>query len=149
MSGNQDQVNAKQPAEQGHRAAQTWDMSQERAFIENLLSQRFNFFMVFFTVVIAGAVSAKSQVHLQILLGIGAAIGFLLSSTLGRSQEKLDLILKHLFEDKSHPATIINRRAKAWGSRRGLIGIWIPRICSALLLVGFVLAITGCLKAAG
>ena len=35
-----------------------WDMSQERAFLENLLSQRFNFFLVFFSLVVAGVLAA-------------------------------------------------------------------------------------------
>ena len=36
-----------------------WDISQERAFIETLLGQRFNFFLVFFALISAGALNAR------------------------------------------------------------------------------------------
>ncbi|MBI2843646.1 MAG: hypothetical protein HYX78_09630 [Armatimonadetes bacterium] len=137
------QDNPKQNAVQGEKGSPVWDISQERAFIENLLTTRFNFFLVFFSVIVAGAVNAKEQVHLQLVLGLGAFICLLLSSVLGRSQEKLDLILEDIFQDDSHPAAIINNRANREGSRRRLIGVWIPRLCVAVLLIAFVASIVG------
>lgn len=75
------------------KTSPVWDMSQERAYIENLLAQRFNFFLVFFSIVMAGSVNAKTQHQLQIVLGIGSAICILFALVLARSQEKLDLCL--------------------------------------------------------
>lgn len=118
-----------------------WDMSQERVFIEQLLNQRFNFFLTIFTLVIAGAINAKQQLHLQIILCLGLAIEFALASLLARSQEKLDLILRDLFSDSSHPATIIDARAKPEGSRRRLVGVWIPRTCCVVLFLAVILAL--------
>lgn len=117
-----------------------WDMSQERVFIENLLNQRFNFFLVVFSLVLAGAINSKIQLHLQIVLTLGAVVTTLFAAVIGRSQEKLDLILTDLFSDPSHPAAIIDKRAKKGGSQRRLIGIWIPRICCGLLITGAALA---------
>ena len=97
------------------KASPVWDMSQERAFIENLLARRFNFFLVFFSIVMAGSVNAKTQLHLQLVLGIGSTICVLFAMVLARSQEKLDLILQDLFQDDSHPARIIDQRAKKGG----------------------------------
>lgn len=54
-------------AELRDKTSPVWDMSQERAFIENLLGQRFNFFLVFFSLTVAGSVNAKAQIHLQII----------------------------------------------------------------------------------
>jgi hypothetical protein len=117
-----------------------WDMSQERAFIETLLNQRFNFFLFMFSLVIAGGINSKKQVHLQIILTIGAVITILLASLLVRSQEKLDIMLKYLFADKSHPAAIVNALANPKGSRRRLLGIYIPIICCLLLVTGAIMA---------
>jgi hypothetical protein len=88
-----------------------WDMSQERAFMGNLLGQRFNFFLVFFSLVIAGALNTKSMLHLQIVLGIGSTICWLILPTLLRAQQKLDLSLEELFKNPTHPATVLNSLA--------------------------------------
>ncbi|MCE7956431.1 MAG: hypothetical protein DYH06_00605 [Acidobacteria bacterium ACB2] len=117
-----------------------WDMSQERAFIETLLNQRFNFLLVFFSLVLAGAVNAKVQLHFQLILTLGAIVTLLFSLVLARSQQKLDLILADLFTDPTHPATIIDQRAGRQGSRRRLIGTWIPRVCTGILVLAAVLA---------
>ena len=132
-----------------------WDMSQERVFFENLLNQRFNFFLILFSLVIAGAINCKEQLHLQIVLSLGSIVTVLFALVLGRSQEKLDLILKDLFSDSSHPAAIIDSRANKvgrrrrliGGSRRRLIGVWIPWICCAFLIIGAILACFGVLQA--
>ena len=123
-----------------------WDMSQERVFIENLLNQRFSFFLVVFSLVLAGAINSKAQLQLQIVLTLGAIITTLFAAVLGRSQEKLDLILNDLFSDSSHPAAIIDSRANKEGSRRRLIGFWIPRICCVVLIAGAALAWVGVLQ---
>ena len=124
-----------------------WDMSQERVFIENLLNQQFSFFLVVFSIVVAGAINSKIQLHLRIVLTLGSVVIGLLSMVLRRTEEKLDLILDDLFSDPSHPAAIINRRARHGGSRRRLIGIWVPRLCLGLLMTGAVLAWAGILAA--
>lgn len=148
MSTNPAELHTPISASVRDQTSPLWDMSQERAFMENLLGQRFNFFLVFFSLVVAGSVNSKTQFHLQIVLGIGAAICVLLATTLARSQEKLDLILTDLLSDPSHPVTIINNRAKPNGSRRKVISSVIPRVCCLLLLVGFVCALTGTLHPA-
>jgi glucan phosphoethanolaminetransferase (alkaline phosphatase superfamily) len=142
----------------GQAAPSGWDMSQEREFIENLLSERFNFFLVFFSLVIAGVLSASAVWHLWTVLVFGTLICFLLALTLFRAQQKLDVILAILSEDKQHPAKISDDlaqkpevRAKVpflvrWsiaGSRRRLIGYWIPLLCVLFLILLFVLALLG------
>jgi hypothetical protein len=106
-----------------------WDISQERAFIENLLGQRFNFLLIVFSIFVAGAVNARSAPILQCLvLTLGSVIICLLMLTIRRSQEKLDILLKIIFQDKTHPAAVANDLAKG-RSRRGLVGNVIPALC--------------------
>lgn len=136
------------PACERDRLSPVWDMSQERVFMEQLLNQRFNFFLAIFTLVIAGSVNAKQQLHLHVILWLGFAIELALASLLARSQEKLDLTLEDLFSDPSHPVTIINGRAKLGGSRRRLVGIWVPRVCCVILFIAAVLAAFGTLHVA-
>ncbi len=146
MSNNDFERHETISAKERNEKSPVWDMSQERAFIETLLVQRFNFFMIFFSLVIGGALNAKVQLHLQIVLTLGAIICSLFASVLGRTQEKLDLILDDLFQDPSHPATIINNRARKTGSRRKLIGIWIPQLCALILILGAILSLFNIIK---
>jgi Flp pilus assembly protein protease CpaA len=114
-----------------------WDISQDRAFIETLLGQRFNFLLIFFSVFIAGGVNARDTPLLQaIVLTIGAVIALLLMLAVNRAQEKLDIALNIIFEeDPDHPATVLNQRARKGGSRRKIVGYAIPWICFLTLLI--------------
>ena len=128
-------------------------MSQERKFIENLLCQRFNFFIVFYSIIIAGSLTSKSQTHLVVILTLGSVILTFFATTLFRVQHKLDLILTEIFEIPTHPATEIKNLAEntetmpwyarfiASGSRRKFIGYIIPAFCVFSLILGAVLAV--------
>jgi len=131
----------------------SWSMSQERKFIENLLCQRFNFFIVFYSIIIAGSLTSKSQTHLVVILTLGSVILTFFATTLFRVQHKLDLILTEIFEIPTHPATEIKNLAEntetmpwyarfiASGSRRKFIGYIIPAFCVFSLILGAVLAV--------
>src|ERR1700686_35842 len=117
-----------------------WDMSQERAFNENLLGQRFNFLLVFFSIVAAGAVQARERPILQaIILSVGSLIVLCLMLAIGRTQQKLDIMLGFLFNDPAHPSAIVNNRA-AGPSFRKLVGYVVPCICFLSLMVWAILA---------
>jgi hypothetical protein len=122
------------------RKSPVWDMSQERAFLENLLSQRFNYFLLFYSITVAGFVNAKNVIYAQIILTLGSVITYLFASVLRRSQQKLDIILDDLFKEDSHPAKIIDDLAKGCiGSKRRIIGVVIPTICYLTLFIGALL----------
>jgi hypothetical protein len=70
---------------------ETWDLSQERALIENLLCQRFNFLLVFYSLIVAGAFTTSSQRNFNIVLTVGAIISSLFALPIARAQHKLDL----------------------------------------------------------
>ena len=140
---NPDEQHPKLTAAERDRASPVWDMSQERVFEETLLNQRFNFFLLFFSLVVTGSVNAKTQFLFDAILGVGTLVCVLLALVLSRTQQKLELILTDLFTDESHPATIIDRRIGKWAeSRRRLIGLYIPWICCTIMLIGLVLALT-------
>jgi hypothetical protein len=120
-----------------------WDMSQERAFTENLLCQRFNFFLIFFSLTIAGFVNTHNKLYAELILIIGTTILWMLALTLQRSQQKLDIILNQdIFPDPNHPASIINNAAGSSGSKRRIIGIGIPRLCVGILFTASIAHLT-------
>jgi hypothetical protein len=120
-----------------------WDISQERAFIETLLGQRLNFLLLFYSITVAGAVNAGNKQILQaIVLSVGFLIALLLTLAISRAQQKLDLILEHLYKNPSHPAGFINKQASG-KSRRKLIGYAIPVVCTAFLGTWAVLSWVG------
>lgn len=116
-------------------------MSKEREYMENLLCQRFNFFLVFFGFIITGALEAKTKLHIDLILTIGFVVEFLFMLVLRRTHDKLNLIIGKLADD--HPMKIIDREAGP-SSRRGLIGEAIPVFCTVTLLVGTAFAWSDC-----
>jgi hypothetical protein len=125
------QSKAKVPhRDEKRRSTCHWDMGAEREFIENLLGQRFNFLLVFFSIFVAGAVQAKDSPVLQALvLTMGAVIATFLATAIFRTQRKLDFVLGLL--DSTHPASVTDRLRTG----RRIVGYYIPFICSVTLLV--------------
>jgi hypothetical protein len=112
-----------------------WDLSQERAFIETLVGQRFNYMLIFFSIICAGFINAKDEGALQAVLPtIGAIVCACLALAIGRAQQKLDIILGLLHRDPRHPVSVTATHASG-KSRRGLIGYTIPWMCTAILAV--------------
>jgi hypothetical protein len=127
-----------------------WDVSQERAFLENLLGTRFNFLLVFFSIFVAGAVRAEGRLQLAVLL-VGTMIAFCLMLTIRRTHYKLEFILSCLRRNTRHP--VAHTEAEVSGrpklkTGRKFIGIYVPLICFSALSTWSVyafLALLGCL----
>ena len=128
-------------------AKSEWTMSDERAFIENLLCTRFNFFLVFFSLVLAGAIAASDPTHFKTVLCLGTMICVPFALTIARAQAKLDIALAELFGRYEHPAKILNDACPGISMRRW-IGYWIPILCCVALVVGAILALCGILNPA-
>lgn len=93
-----------------------WDMSQERAFFENLHQQRFNFFMVFFGLVVAGSVNARlDPFYFRSILILGAFVSVAIGIATMRSARKMNVIMEYIYADPSHPASIVDVESKKWG----------------------------------
>ncbi len=117
-----------------------WTMSQEREFMENLVCTRFYYFIVFFSVVIAGAVASKDPIHYKIVLCLGAAVSVPFVGTIARAQQKLDIAIEELKKVHGHPVCELDKQAHGEG-RRQLIGYSIPLFCLMVLIAGAVLAL--------
>lgn len=128
-----------------------WTMSQERAFMEDLVSKRFHFFIVIFTAIVAGCVAANRQSELIAILVIGAIVCSAFSLTIYRAHVKLDQILKRLHAVDGHPVKVIGQAVGALGVK-GLFSVaWIvgvlPLILSVGLMIAALLACVGCVTA--
>jgi hypothetical protein len=134
-------------AEFRDKTSPVWDMSQERLLTEQLVGQRFNFFLVFFSVVIAGAINSKSQIDMKLLLSGGSIISIVFTKALYRTSGRLDVILRILKEDKTHPYTIVSERIGGAGVRQTL---WrdLPKICTIVICVAAMFSWIGWLKVA-
>jgi len=126
-----------------------WSMSDERAFVENLVCTRFNFFLLFFSLVIGGMATISNPLHFKIVLALGSVISFGLALAIFRAQIKLEIALKRLSRSKpQHPAHILDQEAKKikrWWNRstRKLIGCCIPSFCCVVLIMLALLAVLG------
>jgi len=76
--------------------ADDWSMSDQRKFIETLLCERFNLFLVVFGATIAGLITVTTPQHLFVLLWSATIIQFLMMPTLWRAQYKLNILLEHI-----------------------------------------------------
>lgn len=114
------------------KIAPVWDISQERMFIETLLNQRFNLFLVFYSITLVGFVNSNTPFLGEVILVIGSIVSIMFTVVLMRTQHKLDEILKIIFTDSEHAATIINSAVGHSGKRK-LIGRTIPIICCIFL----------------
>lgn len=95
-------------AEYRDRTSPVWDMSQERALLEQIVSQRIHFFLLFNSVLLAAAINARHQIHLQLVLTFGAAVGWFIALAFSRTLRRLDVALKQLASDPTHPFAIVN-----------------------------------------
>lgn len=128
-----------------------WNFYNEREFLENLFCQRFNFFLVVYTIILAGIATVNSVQGMIIIESIGIVLTIGLWLTLYRAYIKLIILLKilHIIPEKGHVFGIINRELetycrvkKLWGVN-GLIGIAIPVFSILTLCFGLVATLLG------
>lgn len=112
-------------------------MSEERAFVENLVNTRLNFLLLFVSIVAASALAADVPDTIRAtVLSVAAFFAFLLSASVVRAQQKLEIIFQYLRDhDPEHPAIIIDNLAPK-SSRRRWIGYLVPRLCWIVLAIG-------------
>ncbi len=55
-----------------------WDINQERVYLETLLNQRFNFYLVIFALIIGGSASANSPKKSTLILVSGLILCLLM-----------------------------------------------------------------------
>jgi len=117
-------------------------LRDERAFIENLLNQRFNFLLIVFGLVIATFPNVHSEDQLALNLGFGFVLVTFFALVIGRAQRRLDVNLKMLYKLDDDPIREIQKQASsgAWYniyrlSVKRFIGYYIPFSLWCILLV--------------
>jgi len=110
------------------------------------------FFLVFYSIIIAGFVTTTKEIYRPIILILGAVITILLALSIYRCHIKLRLILEKHLDLKAvaptHPAGIIDKECKdqqCWINKiftvRWIIGWGIPLICCLSLIIGAILSL--------
>lgn len=121
----------------------SFDLNQERYFAESLLSQRTNFFIIIFVVLIVLAIAAANFSHnyLILVLSIGTIICWGLTLTILKLSLRIRYIDKTLGKEG---ANIISAFLKLPFKILGWISdIFIPVLCSILITIGLVLSTSG------
>lgn len=131
------------------RISPVWDLSQERVFTMTILNQRVAFFLAFFSIVIGGSLNAKTQLHMQIILVVGAIVLWLLWFPIHYTQIRASRILVLIREDEFHPYSVITKQLpRRQKNVSALLTYSLTTICCASLTIGAVLALAGSLKPA-
>ena len=144
MLGGQDMSDNFDPAE--------WSMSQEREFMENLLCQRFNFFLVLFSLFVAAAAACGNDKTAGLILVVGSVMCLMVWMTIYRAHVKHHWIMQErMYKTEGHPAKIVNDEMKKRGgsslfSVSRWIGIVIPAVCCGILIAGALLILCGVIK---
>jgi hypothetical protein len=118
-------------------------MEYERAHVETVVVQRFNFFIVLFGVVLVGAANVSDHITRALLCAAAIPPMLMLAITLGRAQTKLTFLLDTLMRRwDTHPAATSNAVANhSSSSRKQWIGVQIPWTCIAILALAGILSL--------
>ena len=118
-----------------------WNMSDERAFMENLFVSRFNSFLVVFSLfVTAGFVNNFTTLRSFVFFA-GALILVVVWLSLYRAYVKYDRIIKLLSGMTDHPISQINELLEHEGKNTKsyrasfVMGVVTPALCVAALII--------------
>lgn len=125
-----------------------WTFYNERAFIENLFSERFNYLLIVYSLIVTAFSTVQDKNNKLIILCLGFIVTSLISLTIYRIYIKLDITLKILHSlEKNHVFPIIQKetKAKGWKAFKNvnpLIGIIIPCFFVLSFIIGIILIST-------
>jgi hypothetical protein len=106
----------------------SWNMSQEREFMENLFVGRFNYFLVCFSLFMtAGFANSFTQLKWAVFAA-GAWVLFVVWLCLFRAYRKHDRIMKIIFSIKSHPAAQTDAIIRIEDTKRMYGAAWSKRL---------------------
>lgn len=121
------------------------DVNQERQFTEEIVNQRVNFTLLFYALVVGGALNSSGLTE-TVLLFHGFAFAVLLALASHRAQRKQQELFKLI--PPTHPARVVDSAAPRWfwvasgrhrprgiGSSVGLVGYGVPWLSVLSLLV--------------
>jgi hypothetical protein len=122
----------------GPQSADYKDLNAERVFLEGLLQQRFNFFIVAFSLVIAAGTASGSKSKLLFVLIVGFLFCLLLGLCVYRVFVKVDTILQklHGFENG-----VMHQVAEATNKQRWPFSFPVNRLIGYIIPIFSVVAI--------
>lgn len=123
-------------------------LEEERQFVEEILNERFNFFMVFFSIIAAGAASTSNQVLFRWILSLGAFISVFLTFAIYRSYFKQRILFKQFkIDNPDHAAAWADdeakRTCKSLFTVVWILGWFIPIVCTVAISIAALLAWLG------
>lgn len=123
------------------------ELNEERMFLEGLLQQRFNFFIVAFGLAVAAGATANDFPELIFVLVVGFVLCLLLAIPVYRIFVKADasLIMMHTFKDKpmDKVAVLAEKKWRLSFQANDYLGYWIPGACLLAFIVWGLLASCG------
>lgn len=136
-------------SEEREQLSPVWDLSQERAFTMSLINQRISFFLAFFSLVVGGALNAKAQLHMNIILVIGSILLWFLWFPIHYTQIRLNRLMTLIKSDETHPYTVITKGMPRRQLRVSAYIVYsLTTFCCLVLTIGTIFAVVGLLKIA-
>lgn len=116
-----------------------WNMSDERAFMENLFVSRFNSFLLVFSLFVTAGFANNFAAYKSLVFFAGAGVLVVVWLSLHRAYLKYDRIVKLLLHKRDHPMSQTQRLLELEGFSSGFRASWVmgvgtPALCVALLL---------------
>jgi hypothetical protein len=127
------------------------DLRDERAHMEGLLNQRFNFFIIIFGFITAAMPLIKMPRQLILILILGFFIELLLNYLIGRAQTKLAINMRLLRLIGKDPSAIIDdvaNEGKNWNpfkynrSAVNIMGYILPWVLTGILFLAVILSVS-------
>lgn len=120
------------------------ELNAERVFLEQLLQQRFNFFILAFSLVVAGGTAASTLSKLNFVLAVGFVLCLLLGCCVYRAFVKVEtaLFLLHQFEHSCmhKVADLANTRWPLSFKTNDLMGYVVPILVLGVIAIWSLLA---------
>lgn len=129
-----------------------WTLYEERAFIEQLFSTRFNYFLVATSFMAAAVVRITSPCSRLIVLFISAVILTVMSLIIYRAYIKLIIILKMIYRlGDYHVFSMVDREVKALNNKisgpvNHLLGVVVPLLGTLVFWGYFIYSLIRLLK---
>lgn len=129
-----------------------WDFWEERVHMENLFCARFNYLILCYSLFVTAFATLEDKTSKLVILLIGFVVLLTISIFLRRAWEKLDILLKIVFNmipEESNGLSLIeklvNKRTSFHFIKKynKMAGVWLPRFLYISFLVAFLAILFG------
>ena len=129
-----------------------WDFWNERVHIEKLFCTRFNYLILCYSLFLAAYATLNGKISKIAVLGVGFVVLCIMSIFLKRAWEKLDILLKIIYNLHPHGANgllliddLVDKKAsfRLIKKYNEMAGVWLPRFLCISFLLGILAIIFG------